>query len=416
MKAAADSTAVGEWRSYWTLPIAAALGYFISVLHLYSVGPFVRPLQQEFGWSRAQISVGITIAGVVGAICSVFVGRLVDRVGPRIVALIGVPFMTSAFALLATATGDKANWFLLWCLVALGNVGLQATVWASAVASRFASSRGLSFAVMMSGGSLGASVHPILATWLISSYGWRAAFVAMGGIGVAIVFPFMFLFFRGAQDRSHATGLVPTKVSVLPGISVVQGLRSLAFYKLVVASTLFTFTTVGIIVHFVPILQDRGSSSVAAAATASLIGLSSIVGRVGVGLLLDRFLGHVVGSIVFCLPIIACALLLFSGSDRLSQVAAAACFGLTVGAEVDVMAYLASRHFGLKNFGVLFGVIVGALTIGVAFGPLAAGIVFDQYGSYAPFLAITMAFMATSSLILASLPRPPAIAMNLEKV
>ena len=73
---------------------------------------------------------------------------------------------------------------------------------------------------------------------------------------------------------------------------------------------------------------------------------------------------------------------------------------------MDVIAYLVSRHFGLKNFGVFSGAMVGALALGVAFGPLGAGAAFDRYGSYAQFLVLTMAFMAISSLALASLSRP----------
>lgn len=70
---------MAEWRGFWALPVAAPLGYSTAVLHAYSLGPFIEPLQHDFGWSRAQISIGITIAGVVGALFSVPIGLLVDR-------------------------------------------------------------------------------------------------------------------------------------------------------------------------------------------------------------------------------------------------------------------------------------------------------------------------------------------------
>jgi MFS family permease len=107
------------------------------------------------------------------------------------------------------------------------------------------------------------------------------------------------------------------------------------------------------------------------------------------------------------LPIIATALLLYDGANPLSQSIAAAIFGLTVGAEIDVIAYLATRQFGLKNFGSLFGAIVTALALGVAFGPLAAGAAFDKYGGYSQFLMLTMVLMALSSIALATLRRAP---------
>jgi predicted MFS family arabinose efflux permease len=400
------TSARAEWRSFWFLPVAAALGYSTAVLHTYGIGPFMTPIAQEFGWSRAQLSIGITIAGLAGAIFSVPIGLLVDRLGPRVVGLIGVILMTGAFALLGTATDDTTNWLVLWSVIAFANLWLQATVWTSAVASRFETSRGLAFAVTLSGASIAATVFPILGTWLIGNYGWRTAFMAMGGIWAVVVFPIMLLFFRGARDQGPKKQAAPIDNSTIPGMSVAEGLRTPAFYKLLIASGLFTFTALGIIVHFVPILTDTGTSQLAAASIASLVGIFSIFGRLGTGLLLDRFPAHWVGAAVFVLPIVACALLLHDGANPLSQSIAAAIFGLTVGAEVDVIAYLVSRHFGLKNFGVFSGAMIGALALGVAFGPLGAGAAFDRYGSYAQFLMLTMAFMAVSSLALASLGQP----------
>ncbi len=250
-----------EWRNFWFLPVAAALGYSTAVLHTYGIGPFMAPLAQEFGWSRAQLSIGITIAGLAGAIFSVPIGLLVDRLGPRVVGFIGVILMTGAFALLGTATGDTTNWIVLWSVIAFANLWLQATVWTSAVASRFETSRGLAFAVTLSGASIAATVFPILGTWLIGNHGWRTAFMAMGGIWAAVVFPVMLLFFRGARDQGRKKRAAPIDSSTIPGMSVAEGLRTPAFYKLLMASGLFTFTALGIIVHFVPDLDGRGHRS-----------------------------------------------------------------------------------------------------------------------------------------------------------
>jgi predicted MFS family arabinose efflux permease len=335
---------------------------------------------------------------------------LVDRLGPRRIGLVGVLLMCSAYALLSTTTGKPANWLVLWGILAVGNLFVQTTVWTSAVASRFAASRGLAFAITLSGASLAATVFPILATWLIGSHGWRTAFAAMGGIWAALVLPILFLFFRGAQDqgrREHEAN--PRAPRELAGISLSEGLRSPVLYKLLMAGGLFSFTLIAILVHFVPILKDSGAAPLAAAGIASLIGIFSIFGRLGTGLLLDRFPGHLVGAVAFLLPIIACVLLLLDGARPVSQAVAAAFVGLTVGSEVDVIAYLAAKHFGLKNFGTLYGALVMALTLGTAFGPLAAGAVFDHYHSYLPFLLLTVAMMAASSMALVSLGPPPSL-------
>ena len=409
-------TAIAEWRSFWFLPIAAALGYATSVIHVYAMGPFIEPLQLDFGWNRAQVSSGITIAAFISAVFCIPVGMLVDRIGPRRVALIGILLMTGGYALLSTATGTATNWVILWVIVAIGTLWVQATVWTSAVASRFAVSRGMALAVTLSGASLAATVFPLLATWLIGAFGWRMAFVGMSGIWLALVFPVLFFCFRGAQDTASSRRRnapddkdQPRQAATsLSGVSLGEGLRSAALHKLLIAGGLFAFTALGALVHFVPILTDGGADPLSAAGMASLIGIFSIVGRLATGLLLDRFPGHFVGAAACLLPIVASALLLFDGTNPISQALAAIALGLTLGAEVDVIAYLATRHFGLRNFGALYGALVMALAMGTAFGPLAAGAVFDHFGSYAEFLILAAGLMTVSAISLLSLGHPPA--------
>ena len=197
--------AIAEWRGFWYLPVIAALGYATSVIHVYAIGPFIEPLQQAFGWSRAQISFGLTISSFVSAVFCIPVGIAVDRIGPRRIGLVGVVLMTGAFALLGTTTGSKANWALLWTVIAFATLGVQATVWTSAVNSRFEKSRGLALAITLSGASLSAALFPVLATWLIAAYGWRGGFTGLGAIWALLVFPFLLFFFRGAQDQGRAS-------------------------------------------------------------------------------------------------------------------------------------------------------------------------------------------------------------------
>jgi MFS family permease len=396
-------SAAAEWRSFWYLPIAGALGYATSVLHVYSLGPYIGPLQQEFNWSRAQISAGLTLASLLSAIFCIPVGRLVDRIGPRKIGLIGVLAMTAAYALLSTTTGTRTNWYVMWAIVAVGTFFVQATVWTSAVASRFETSRGLAFAITLCGASVAQVISPIIVTSFIGAEGWRTAFWATGALWAAFVFPLIFFGFRGARDQGSKASVAVVEPRVLSGVTLSDGMRSSAMYKLLMAAGLFSFTIIGIVVHFAPILTDSGVTPMKAAGIVSLIGIFSIIGRLGTGFLLDKFPGHKVGAVAFLIPIVACVLLLFYGANSFSHAAAAAIFGLTVGSEVDVIAYLAAKHFGLKSFGALYGVLQMALAAGTAFGPLAAGAVFDNYGSYRPFLMLTIALMTASAIAIFSL-------------
>lgn len=399
--------ALNEWRNFWYLPVAASLGYATSVMYVYSMGPYIEPIQKEFDWSRAQVSFGITIAAFLSALFCVPVGMLVDRIGPRRVGLVGVLLMCGCVALLGTATGTRANWVMLWCLLAFSTLFVQATVWTSAVNSRFEASRGLALAITLSGASVAATIFPILATWLIEKYDWRTSYMATAGIWVVVTLPFMFFCFRGARDQTIAKAAAPVDKALLTGLTIAEGIRSPVLYKLLMAGGFFAFTAIGIVVHFVPILKDSGADPLAAAGVASLIGVFSIIGRLGTGFLLDRFPSHLVGATAFLIPIFACLLLIYDGGNPVSQAVAAAIFGLTLGSEVDVIAYLAAKYFGLKNFGALYGALVMALSLGTAFGPLGAGAIFDSYGSYVPFLILTAVMMGASAIALLTFSAAP---------
>src|SRR5262245_6563520 len=106
----APRSAMAEWRRYGIVPVAAGIGYSTMAIQTYGVGPFVASLEQDFGWSRAQVMVGLTISNTIGVLLNFAVGVLADRIGPRRVALAGIAVKTGAIALLATATGTVLNW------------------------------------------------------------------------------------------------------------------------------------------------------------------------------------------------------------------------------------------------------------------------------------------------------------------
>jgi predicted MFS family arabinose efflux permease len=404
-----DDGSAAEWRKSFMLPVAAGLGYATSVIHIYGLGPYIQPVSAEFGWSRTQMTVGLTLATLVQAVASIPIGLLVDRMGPRLLGIVGVLLTVGAFALLGTATGHAANWYMLWTLMALATLPVQATVWTSAVASRFAASRGLALAVTLCGASVAAALFPYLGARLIAHFGWRTAMAVQAGIWIVVSYPVIFLFFRGAHDRQRdKSAEKQNRRPVLSGATFREGLRSSVYLRLLAASLLFTFTVIALVVHFVPILTGKGLSALDAAGIASLIGIFSIFGRLSTGVLLDRFPASLVGGGVFLLPVAACALLIVGDGSVAGAIGAAALVGLTLGAEIDVIVYLTTQHFGLRSFGALYGGLLGALSIGTATGPLGASRIFDATGTYAPFLWLTMAFMVASSLALLSLPRQAA--------
>lgn len=404
------ASAAAEWRGHFMLPVAAALGYATSVIHIYGIGPYIQPMAESLGWSRTQVTFGVTIATLVQALMSIPVGLAVDRYGPRALGVGGVLLSASAFALIGTATGNALNWYLLWLLMAAATLPVQATVWTSAVASRFEASRGLAFAVTLCGASVAQAIFPYLGARLIGTFGWQQAMAWQAGIWIALAFPVIFLFFRGARDRPRGGGkrIAAEPEGIVDGLSFAEGIRTTTYARLFLTCLMLTFGMVAMSIHFVPVLTARGATATSAAGIASLIGLASIVGRLGTGFLIDRFQARLVGGSVFILPATGAIILLFSGAGGPGPMLAALFIGLTLGAEIDVIVYILTRYFGLRAFGALYGALLIALSLGTAIGPLVAARIFDQTGSYDLFLWTTAGLMLASSAALFSLPRPPS--------
>lgn len=409
MARAAPRSAMAEWRRYGVLPIAAGIGYSTMAIQTYGVGPFVAPLEAEFGWSRAQVMLGLTISNTIGVLLNFAVGMLADRVGPRRVALSGVVVKTGAIALLATATGSMLNWSLLWVLVAFGAVLAQANVWASAVASRFDRGRGLALAVTLSGSSFCAAIVPLLAASLIADHGWRPAFVGIAAAWLIVAFPVVFLFFRGRQDDGRLArgrdGAVEASTD-LPGVTVRQGMRMAAFWQLMIAAFAFAFYTMAIAPNLVPLMTEKGEGALAAAQLAALMGMVGIVARISAGFLLDHVSATALGIVVFTLPVLGCGLMLAAAPGYLVLMLAVISFGVTIGAEYDVVFYLVSRHFGLRSFASLMGALLTAGALGGAVAPIVAGWLHDRFGGYDQMLILLMVLMGSGALAIGTIGRP----------
>lgn len=406
MNLASEDTPTGEWRSHATLPFAAALGYSVSVIHIYGINPYLIPVTEEFGWTRAQFTGAYTMAILFQAICAIPLGMLVDRIGSRRLGLAGAALVCLAFSLLGTASGSLLNWYLLWGLITVVALPVQATVWTGAVATRFEKSRGMAFAVTLCGASLAQFLFPPVANALIESRGWRPAFMIHGIGWLLIVWPLIFLFFRGKRDPGR-DGAKPAPAAAFAGMGIVEALKSSIYLRLLLASLCFTFTVVSLSYHFLPIMSGKGFSGSEAAWLTSLIGLASIAGRIGTGWLIDRYRASLIGAVSFTLPIVAVLILMSGGGGAWAAATAAILLGLTLGAEVDVIVFLTSRYFGLRNFGALYGGPLAALSIGSAIGPLIASSIFDADQSYDSFFWLAIGLSLAAALALLTLPRPP---------
>jgi MFS family permease len=382
-----------EWRAHWLVVAASIVGIMISQLHLYSLGVMIVPLEQEFGWGRAQISSGLLIISIVVFLLAPVMGIAIDRFGPRRIALWGVTFYSLNIALLSFAQQSMWMWWLLWLLVAVGYLFIKPTVWVAAIESLFSASRGLALAVTLSASGIVSSTGPLLTVFLVENFGWRSAYLLLGGLGATAGIPILFLFFSSARDKSRTqmkksaapeahAAVNPSWRKAMLNPVLLKDVTSLPFIKLAAAGFIMSIASMALIVNLVPILTSSGISLTNAAAIMSFVGISQIIGRLSTGFLLDRFDARRIGALAASLPFVTCLILIAAEGSVPFAITAIVVFGLCIGAEMDVIAYLAARFFGTRNFGALFGAIVGILALGGGLGPILGGLVYDVTGAY----------------------------------
>ncbi len=387
----------------WLVVTAAYFGAMVSFgsLLVFTFGIFLKPLGSAFGWSRESISAAFGFAAMSVAVCSPFLGHLLDRFGPRRVILPCMAVFGLAFGSLGFLTPSLMHLYAVFVVLGIVGNGTTQMGYSRAVSTWFDARRGLALALVMAGVGTGAMVLPPVAQRLILGYGWRDAYLTLGGAVLVLGIPLTALF---VKERPHP-GL--HAVSTLSGWTVGQAVRSRAFWILAGTLLLGSLSVNGAVTHLSPLLTDRAVPATTAALAASALGLASFGGRLATGFLLDRFFGPRVGS--FMLAATAAGILLLAlARSATAGVAAAALIGLGLGAEADVTPYLLTRYFGLRSFSTLYGFTWTAYAFAGAIGPVLMGRAFDATGSYSALLAVLAVGTLLAATLMALLPSYPA--------
>jgi MFS family permease len=395
----------------WVIVLTSVLGITVSFgsLVIFTFGVFLKPLSGQFGWSRAEISLAFTLTALMVAVFSPFIGRLVDRVGARKVLLPCVAVYGAAFCCLSLVK-TLAGLYTIYILLGVVGNGTTQLCYARVISAWFDRRRGLALATMMAGVGAGAIGIPPLATWLIEAYGWREAYLLLGGsVFVLGMIPAALWLRETPPKGEHETAerANSEKSPLKAGMRGAEAVRLPVFWFLLTGFFLFSVSVNGSVAHLIPILTDRGISSDTAALAASTLGVLTLCGRLLTGLLLDRFFGSRVAGIFFGIAAVGVAIL-SQAHEVATAFLGAALIGLGMGAEADVMPYLISRYFGLQSFSEIYGYAFTAYALAGALGPLLMGWSFDRFHSYSNALLGLAAAMLTGAAVLASLPRYPA--------
>jgi len=383
----------------WKIILACFIGAGVSIspAFLIPIGLYMKPMSAELGWTRSQLSLGVSIIALVSVLLTPIAGALIDRVGTRPLAWLGAVAMP--LGLLCFSRLPPSYSYFLVLSVFMGVVATAGSPMTYlAVLPQWIEHRlGRAIAFSMVGLGVAQILNSAATSHFISSFGWRGAWMVSAlVIGALGILNCLFLF------KDNPAYLVArrdkTRSPMLSGLSFAESIKQPVFWLLGFAAMLVCIVAAGISTHSAAIVTDRGGSTGLATGAVMLLGLGSLSGRLLTGLVLDRIAFGIVGGAAFALQGIG-ALLLWTGSSGTAVLVAMFIVGLATGAELDIVPFALRRAFGMRSYGKLFGVVFALYQLGPVFGAPLMGASFDRLGSYTPMLAIFVGFSFIAAIL-----------------
>lgn len=383
---ASDSGRSARSANLGTL-VAACLGSYanLATTLAYSFGVFMLPIAEATGWDRDRVAEAIGPALLVNVISQPLVGILVDRVGARRVGVVAPFGLALGLVLVATIPQTAGQFQMLLAVAVLLGSCASPTVYSSLVTSTFERRRGLMLGIALAFTGVGIASLPPLSVYMIGTNGWRHAYLAIAAIVALLGCIGALLILR---DRPAPTvAAAAPDAGPKPGLTVRQVVRGRPFWVMFVAFALLGAVANGIPLHIPVILSERGFSATEAAMGMTVMGVAVVVSRPLLGFLYDKYDQRYVTVTMLAGPLAGSLLFYFTAQPWLAIVAAAG-FGIAVGGEFVGMACLLLRAFGLRAFGLLYGLLTLAVGVGIGTGPILIARMHAATGDYQLVLAV----------------------------
>ncbi len=369
--------------------VVAASAFYITLVSgaiNYGFGTIFIPLREEFGWSVAATAFAFSVRQEASGIAAPLVGIINDRFGPQRTVILGV-FVVFGAVLGLSFIQNIWQFYFVMLMISVGTSSVGGAVGMAAVSTWFQRRRATAFALMTIGGGLaGVMVVPIAA--LVGYVGWRDA-VRLEAVAllVAGIIPASTTRFRPPNHPQPMDGAERVedgqvvRPAVQWGIPAWRAVRTPSFVMLSLGLAAISFSTATVTVLQIPFLESVGFPTSVAAFTVSFYALSSVAGRLGFGILADRFNARVI--LAACMVMSAMGLVLLPFVTTLWQVIGVLLLlGPGIGGTVPVRSAMIAEHYGSTYFGTINGIAVFVRTIGSALGPLLVGFAVDQTGTY----------------------------------
>ena len=404
----------------WRIVAGAFLIYFVSGGLFSTATVFFKALDSEFGWGRGALSGAFSLGFIVAGVSAPLWGRIADRRGPRSSFLPGA-LITGALCLLLSQVSSLGSLYVLYAVLTFGSAGISLIPISVVLSNWFVEMRGRAIGIAYSGVGFGGLVFTPVIAFVVERLGWRAAYALAGLAVIALVTPVALWIRNRPEDLGlHPDGREPTRPNRVSGdadppvnaagdVLGVRGAVRTSAFRLVAFTWMVAMMPLAAVgLHQVAFLTDIGLPTESAALAAGAVGGMSILGRIGFGVLAERFPIRRLYCACYGMSGVGIALLWTTASiGPLSLVPYAACFGIATGGSWALAALLVGNLFGDRALGEIFGLLGLAATIGGAVGGTGAGLLFDQTGSYDAVFTVCIALSwIGATLILFVRPAP----------
>ena len=369
---------------------------------------FLKPLTVEFGWTRAQVSGGISAFMLAIALTAPFVGRAVGLYGPRAVMIPAAVLMGLCLMLLSQLT---ALWqlYVLRLGVGVGFTALAHVPVNITISRWFARKRGRAMGTAMIGAPVGGLLMTPFASSCVEWVGWRPTLLILGGLLWLILVPVLWGLLRDTPadlgllpdgETRRATDDAPGGVEGGAGISARDTVRTGRFWALIGIYFLAYACLFSVMVHQYPYFTDQGFSAQHAALLVSVLLSASVISGLGFGWASERYDPMQLAATCYALGGIGIALLLWA-PPRLAVTGFVACFGFFFGGTTPLTALVTGRMFGMKAHGVIYGFYQTVICLSGFVGPTVMGFIYDTTGSYQlGFSGIGIGLLCAAALML----------------
>jgi MFS family permease len=366
-------------RYRWVIVAAGGLLGCVAIGGMFSLPVLLQPITRDTGWSVAGVSSAMTIGFLAMAFASMIWGTLSDRIGPLPVVLTGSIVIAASLALASRATSLIEFQLLFGLLVGAATAAVFAPMIAC-VTGWFDTHRSLAVSLVSAGMGMAPMTMSPLVAWLVSSHDWRTTMQILAVVVAAIMIPVALLVRRPPALAGGAAASGDARQQ--SEMSLSQAVRSPQFIILLATNFFCCATHSGPIIHTVSYAISCGIPMLAAVSIYSVEGLAGLGGRIAFGLLGDRFGAKrvlVLGLLVQAFGALAYVFV----RELAAFYAVAALFGFIYAGVMPLYAVLARENFPLKMMGTVIGGTAMAGSLGMATGPIAGGLIYDTFASYA---------------------------------